>query len=149
MHQYTTSTSADESLTAATPKTLLQLVAPATRKLALKEIHVGFNSTTTTDAPVLVELLRQTSAGTMTAATPAPDDSSDPAALASAARTATAEPTAGTVLRTWRISPVGGGLLIQFPLGDEPVVNVSERIGLRCTSAAGQSGVRAYIKHQE
>lgn len=149
MHQYTATTEGDVSLSAATAKTLVQVSTPASRRAALKEVAVGFNSTTTSHAPVLVQLRLQTTAGTGTARTPIAEDAADPAALCSSAVNFTVEPTGGSILREWRITPIGGQLIYQFPLGDEIRLDPSQRIGLVATAADAQSGVRASIKWQE
>ncbi len=149
MHQYVANTEADTSLTAATAKTVVQITTPSSRRCKVKEVSVSFNSTTTSDAPVLVQLVTKTTAGTGTARTPIAEDQVDPAALVSATVNHSAEGTTGVVLREWRITPVGGALIWQQPLGDEITLAVSTRLALVLTSAASQTGVRAGIKWQE
>jgi hypothetical protein len=148
MHQYKIGATG-QSTSAATAKTLLQYVTPATRRAMVKEVAIGFSSTTTSDQPALVELLRQTTAGTATASTPLLLDPADPAALGSGQINATAEPTAGDVLASWIVPVVGGELVYQLPLGDDIVMAVSTRIGLRVTTAQAQSNITSYIKVQE
>jgi hypothetical protein len=123
------------ALTAATAKTVLQIATPATTRARVCEVVIGFDGVTAANTPVLVELLRQTTAGTSTATTPAALDPGAPASLATAGRNHTAEPTAGTVIKSWRVTPVGGLLVIPFYGDEQPVVGVSSWMGLRCTAA--------------
>lgn len=143
--------SGDISLSAATAKTALQLVAGSTRRAKIVEFGVSFASTTSTDGPVLAEFLVQTSAGTSSAFTPVLTDAGDPAAIQTALNTFTAEPTGTTAVGPgpWRVTPVGGLFVYQFPVDQELKVAVSSRIGLRLTAPSALSSVRAYIIYQE
>jgi hypothetical protein len=147
-HIYTVNNAADVALVAATAKTVIQLVTGATRKIWIKEMAIGFKSVTATDVPVLVQLVRQSTAGTMTANTPAPDVEGHPAAISTAQEAATAEPTSGVVVKEWLITPIGGQLVYQLPLGDEVEMAVSSKLGLLVTAPQAQS-CRAYIKFNE
>ncbi len=148
MHVYRILTG-DQSLTAATAKTVAQLVTGATRRAKILTVETAFSSVTSTEAPVLIELLLQTTAGTMSAATPAIVDQADPAAISTAQITATAEPTASTILWAERVTPVGGTAVFVFPRDEQITMAVSTRVGLRMTSAASQSNVRAVVTFQE
>lgn len=149
MHQYQTSATA-VSLTAATAKTVVMISAPATRRGKIKEIGVGFNSTNTAHAPVVVRVMRATSAGTPgSSATPAPLDPADPAALFTAGVNFSAEPTLTDIVAgPFYITPVGGQLIYPLPLGDEIFIATSGRIALVCTAPDNQT-CNAYIKHEE
>lgn len=148
MHQYTTETTADVALSAATAKTVLQIAAPATRRGKVKEIGISFDGTNSAAEPVEVVLMRQTSAGTMTAQTPTPRQEGDPAALFSGSRNASAEPTSSNVIGRWLVSPAGGLFVIQYPQGDEPEISASARVGLVCNAPAAVN-CQAYLVHQE
>ena len=127
------------ALAAATAKTVLQVATPATLRAVVREMQVSFDGVTASAVPGLVELLLQTTAGTASANTPAPHDAAAPASLVTASQNATVEPTAGTVIRRFRISPYGGLLIARFDGldGMEPIrLPVSGRLGLRCTFAA-------------
>ena len=118
--------------------TLLQVVTGSTKGASIKSFEVSFDGTDSTKTPILVELLRQTTAGTSSALTVVKNDSSSSgSAIATALKTFTAEPTAGDVLSSTELSPAGGIYSYQYPLGDEPVMAVSERIGIRVTTVAG------------
>jgi len=97
---------------------------------------------------VLVELIRQTTAGTSAALTLVKHDEASEAAIGTALQTFTAEPTAGDILASVYLSPAGGIYSYQYPLGDEPVVAVSGRIGIRVTTVAGSGtpNVAAWLK---
>jgi hypothetical protein len=135
----------------AAAKTLLQVVAGSTKRLAVKSFEVSFDGADSTKTPILVELLRQTTAGTASALTLVKHDEASEAAIATAQQTVTAEPTAGDVLSSVYLSPAGGIYSYQFPLGDEPVVAVSGRIGIRVTTVAGSGtpNVAAWLKFSE
>jgi len=134
-------------------RTLLQLVAGSTRRSKILEIGVSFASVTSTDAPVLVELGTETSAGTSSSFTPLPLDPADPAAIQTALNTfSSTEPTGFTAIGAgpWRVTPIGGTFVYQWPAGDEPRVAISTRFALRATTAASLStAIRAYLIYQE
>ena len=141
--------SGDQSLTASTAETVIQTVTGSTRKLQWIGFTVSFASVTSTETPVLIEILTQTTAGTASAATPVALVQTDPAAIFTAQHTFTAEPTAGTVIRALRLTPIGGTIVYNFPPGQEIEQSVSTRIGLRLTAGANQSNVRTEVIVQE
>jgi len=136
---------------AAAAETLLQVVAGATKRLQVKAFEVSFDGADSTKTPVLVELIRQTTAGTSAALTLVKHDEASEAAIGTALQTFTAEPTAGDILASVYLSPAGGIYSYQYPLGDEPVVAVSGRIGIRVTTVAGSGtpNVAAWLKFLE
>lgn len=93
------------ALAAATAKTVVQIVTPATIRALVRELHISFDGVTAAAVPGLVELVAQTTAGTMSALTPVADDPAAPASLVTAQHTATVEPASGNVHRSWRLSP--------------------------------------------
>lgn len=122
------------SLTAATAKTIRQLVPAANAPIRLRELCISFDGVAATNVPVLVELLRQTTGGTSTSQTPVPESEADSkAALATYRDTITAEPTAGSVLRSWYVTPAGGLLIVQWAPGEGPEA-LTYRLGLRATA---------------
>lgn len=117
-------------------KTLIQIVAPANQRLKIDEISISFKGVVATDSPILVEVLRQTTAGTMTALAPVKNNDGDPETLqVTALHTATAEPTAGDVLKRWLVHPQAGRPW-QAPFSRELIVKGGGRLGLRVTAAA-------------
>jgi len=138
---------AEVALTAATAKTVLQLVAPAHQLLKVKGWGVFFDGVSVTAEPVQVRLLRQTDAGTMSALTPVKRSAVTCTLQATAQHTATAEPTAGDVLAAREVHPQGGYQEI-FPAGDEIVIGEAGRLGIECTATANVN-VRAEIVFEE
>lgn len=138
------------ALTASTTKTLLQLVTGATRQLVVKEFGISFDGVDATKIPIQVDLLRQTTAGTSAALTLVLNDTTQPAAISTALQTFTAEPTASDVDWSEYLTPAGGFDRVQFPLGEEIVVPVSARLGIRCIVPAGTAcNATAYIRFAE
>jgi hypothetical protein len=151
MHIYTIGTTADVSLTAATAKTILAWINGATRRSRILEVQLGFNSQTSTDQAVLIEVVRFTTDGTGTAVTPVALDPGNPAAIGTAKYNYTVEPTTPTiVVPGQRITPQQGGTLIwQLPMTREILCPVSNLIGIRLTAPNNQSGVRATVTVEE
>lgn len=132
----------NRALTASTAKTLCQVVAGSTKKLYIVEIGVSFDGVTAADQPVDVDLLRQTTAGTMSSfGAPILLDPSDPAALFTAQVNATAEPTSGDIIHPVQVTPNGGLWVREWAPGYEPVVAVSGRMGLRVTPGASATSI--------
>lgn len=129
------------ALVAATAKTVVMVVAPATRRAKLKGVSLGFRGVTSTDVPVKVEIVRSTqaTAGTSSPQTPIAVDSADPAALCSGAKAFTAEPTVLTAIEEFSVTPTGGTVILQIPLGDEPNCPVSNGLGVRLTAPQAQT----------
>lgn len=148
MHSYRIFTTSDVSVTTAAT-TILQLATPSTRRAQITEAWVSFNSTTATDVPGLVELIRATSNGTSSAMTAVADDVLDPAALCAGAITFTVEPTGPAVLTPFKQSPIGTTFVYQLPLGRYFQMKVSDFVGIRLTCPQAESGIRACICFQE
>ncbi|MGV1048219.1 MAG: hypothetical protein ACOYD4_06820 [Solirubrobacterales bacterium] len=138
---------AEVALSAATVKTVMQVIAPTNQRLKLTEWSVSFDGISPTAEPVQVELLRQTTAGTVTGLTPVKRSAGSETLQATASHTATAEPTAGDVLEAIEVHPQGGYAKV-FPLGREIEVPGGTRIGIRCTAPATVN-VRAVMAWEE
>lgn len=117
-------------------KTALQLATGASNRARLVEFGISFQGTSAADAPALVQLLRQTTAGTTTSVTPVKLDAADVAAESTAGKNATAEPTPSDVLLNFYLTPNGGAWAQQFPLGREPIMAASTYLGILVTTAA-------------
>lgn len=129
-----------EAIAVATVETIIQLVAPATIRPTIEEIRVGFSNPASSDAPALIELLRQTTAGTSAAGpTPRPVDSAAPASLVSTLQDFTAEPTASDIVVTASV-PVQAVYEKVFDK-DEIRIPVSGRLGLRITAPQAQTAI--------
>ena len=137
-----------EIATGTAAKTLVQLIAPANHRLRVVSYKISFKGTSATAAPIKVRLLRQSTAGTMSALTPVKlDDSIAETLLATAQHTATAEPTAGDVLESIEVHPQSGYEKI-FAYGEEPIVGGGDRIGIEVTAGADVSAI-AEIQYEE
>lgn len=120
----------------------------AARRINLNEFGVTFNGTTATAVPVIVRLVRTTVApvggGTITQAA-TPMDSSAPSSSCTAYQPTTASPgvyattapTVGVTLRTFYVPPTSG-LVVQFPLSQEPdaPATTAAGLGIQCVAPA-------------
>ena len=125
---------AEQAIAVDTAETIVQLLAAANHAILIDEIGIGFDSVAATDEPVLVELVRQSDAGTSSSLTIVKaDDNQGDTFDTSALSVITAEPTTGDVLRSWRVHPQAG--LIYQPTERAPlIVKAAGRLGLRVTS---------------
>lgn len=127
---------AEIALSAATAKTVLQLVAAANHRVKVLGYQLAFDGVSTTAEPVQIRVLRQTTAGTMTALTPTKrDDSIADSLLTTAQHTATAEPTAGDVLEAMECHPQQG-YAVFYPMGAEIIIGGGDRVGWELTAPA-------------
>jgi hypothetical protein len=137
------------ALTAATARTVIQIVSAAHSPIKIKEWGVFFDSTSVSAEPVQVRLLRQSSAGTMSSLTPVERTITGVTLTTTAQHTATVEPGAGNVLAVREVHPQSG-YQEKFAPGDEIIVGGTSaaRIGIECTAPAGVN-VRAEIVFEE
>lgn len=143
-----TAQTSEIALSAATAKTVIQLVAATNHRVVVKRLGVYFDGTSTTAEPVQVRVLRQTTAGTMSALTPVKlDDSIADTLLTTAQHTATVEPTAGDVLDVCEVHPQQSYEWI-YPLYEEPIIGGGDRLGVECTAPATVN-VRCKIVFEE
>jgi len=127
----------------------LWLVNPVTNRFVVAEISVSFDGSSAA-AGIGIELYRTTTLGSPTGTSTTPVKVTDPnsaAADATSLTTLTAEPTAVEILAEWFVSPFGGLLDVQYPLGREPgVAAAGARIGLRYVTPASVSpNARSYV----
>ena len=97
---YSASTGAAVALVAATAKTVLNVIAPATFGVDLQKIRIAFDGTNSASVPVLVELCYS------------------------------------TVIDSYLVSPFGGTVIYDYPLGTTPDTAVSNGLALRITAPA-------------
>jgi hypothetical protein len=138
---YSATTQADVALAAATAKSVIGVSAPATFGVDLTKFRIGFAGITAGAVPGLVELCAATFAtnapGTAsTSATVQQDYGRSITAGFTAAYNWTTEPTVLTVLDSWVLTPTGGLVIYDYPLGTSPDNAVSTGFVLRCTFAA-------------
>lgn len=120
-------------------KTLLQIVAAANDRLRIQGWGFSIKGTSATDPPVLVQLVRQTTAGTMTAGTAGTNitkkNDIDPETVQTTVRiNATVEPTTTDVIESFEVHPQTGFYKL-YPMGQEIMVPNGERLGFKVTSA--------------
>lgn len=136
------------ALTPATAKTLIQIVAPANQRIKILSFSVSTDGITAAAIPMTVRILRQTSAGTFSNTTNAPNP--DEAEMTETFQTnyqtvATVEPSAGAVLRDFLVPTFNGGYQEQCAFDRELIVKGGTRLGWECTAAAI---VNAFIEVQ-
>jgi hypothetical protein len=144
---YSAATGAAVSLSAATAKTVLSVIAPAQFGVDLIGYEVGFEGVTAADEPVLIELVSFTTDGTGTSGTVVQNYGRSITAGFTTKYNYSAEPTTATVLKSFPLTPNGGLIIYDFPLGQSPDTAVSNLIGLRCTAPDAVS-VRATLKFE-
>jgi len=133
-------TSDGDALAAATAKTLIQYVPPANQDGMILSFSVEFRGDANSEVPHLVELYRQSTAGTSSANTPQPLDDGWSGTLQSTARdTITVEPTTGVRVGAWYVHPQAG-IIKEYARGDLMVVG-GARLGLRVTTDSGVTAV--------
>lgn len=144
---YSARTTSAVSLSAATAKTALMVISPSQFGIDLKKFRIGFNGVTASEVPVFWEIVRSTNA---TNSTPGTNNTSESSAIAqvygrtvtagfTAFSASTSEPTVLTVLESNWLTPVGGLLVYDFPLGDSFEADASAGLGIRLTAPAAVS----------
>lgn len=128
------------SLSAATPKTVLQLVAASNHRVLVTEFEISFNGTTNTAEPVKVDVLRQTTAGTSAALSPVKRGDFGETLQTTARETITVEPTGSDVLASFYVHPQQGEAW-QAPFADPIVIPGGGRVGIRCTAPSGVNAI--------
>lgn len=148
---YTVAITSDVSLSAATAKSVMSVVAGANITFKLIEFHVGFDGVNPVAEPVTVELCTSTQAGAGTSTSHTVQQVRGPARTAqcTAARNFTVEPTVLTAVKCWLIHPTGS-LTIQYPLGREveKITAAAGAILLRCTAPAAVN-LQGYMEWEE
>lgn len=141
---YSARTTAAVALSAAAAKTCLMVITPSSFGGDLKKIRIGFDGITSTAVPVFWEIVSSTNA---TNSTPGTANTSETAAIAqvygrsittgfTAFSASTSEPTVLTVLDSNWLTPAGGLLVYDIPLGDTFDWGVSAGLGVRLTAPA-------------
>lgn len=148
--RYTAETTGDVALSAATAKTVLNVIAGSNALFRIIEFGVSFDGTSATAEPVTVELCYSTQGGAGTSTSHTITQTGGPArnVQATAARNYSAEPTTLTVWKRWLVHPQTG-IVVQFPLGREPEETVTaDGLCLRLTAPAAVN-CQAYIEFEE
>lgn len=129
------------ALSAATAKSILGWKAHANSGLLVRHAEVSFDGVTSSAVPVLVELCYCTfganSPGTnSTSVTPVQVAGRVTTVGATAGKTWTTEPTTITVLEEKLLTPNGGLVIYDYPLGEEYDCALGEGFVIRCTAPA-------------
>lgn len=138
---YVTSTEGAVALAAGTAKSVLGVSSPGTFGCDLKKLRVAFDGVTASAVPALVELCYATFATNVpgTASTSTTVDQVYGRVITAgftAAKNWTTEPTVLTPLDEWLLTPAGGLVIYDFPLGDTPDSAVSNGFVLRLNAPA-------------
>lgn len=141
---YSADTSAAVPLSAGVARTILGVNATANFGCVLKKYRVSFDGVTASAVPVYVEICNCTFAtnvpgsGVTTSETVWQNYGKGITAGFVAARAWTAgnEPTVISPLDTFLLTPNGGTVIYDFPLGDCPDVGVSNGFLIRCSAPA-------------
>lgn len=132
----TLTTASEVALVAATAKTVLQWLAPTGIIIAIQGIDVSFDGTSSSAEPVIIQVFRQTTAGTMTTRNPLKTKDRSTTLQSTGQVNATAEPTNTDLLRTWHVHPQMG-VIYPLPLPDGEIELASAtRLGLVITAPA-------------
>lgn len=142
--RYSVITPAAVALAAATPKTILNLIAPATFGIELIEYTISFDGVTAAAAPVLVEVCQSTQAGAGTPAggppTPTQYKGRPIAHGITTGHGYTAEPTVLTPIDQQLVDPYKGLFVFPIPDGDEFESDASggtiKALAIRCNAPA-------------
>lgn len=142
MGLYTAYTETPYTVITADTSSVLEVLGDADVTARLVEFGISFNGVTASHAPILVKLRQITATGTGTACTEGNfSRSAKTAPQCSAKHTLTTEPTmvSTIALGQWYVTPVGGLLVVQYPLGREPIIcdgSASQGLALELTSAS-------------
>lgn len=140
---YSAPVGAAVALVAATPKTVLGLITPAQFGADARKLRLGFDGVTATDKAVLVELMAYTADGTGTPGAVAQTSGRSIVTGFASKYNYTVEPTGGTVLDAFSLTPIGGAILLD--LGDDIDVGVSAVLGVRLTAPTSAVNARATL----
>jgi hypothetical protein len=149
-----TSGTAAQALAAATRETTVNLIAGAAVGIHIIEFGISFDGVTASAVPVNVELCQSTqaTAGTVgSSPTPVQIRGKTTTVGVTAGAAYTAEPTVLTPVKQWLVSPNGGLLVVQAPLGREMESDLSggtiKAVALAATAPAIVN-TRAYIEFE-
>lgn len=147
---YTITTEGLEGVTTAT-ETILQLKGATASKGALVAWGISFSGIDPVGAPIQVDLLRQTTAGTNAGAAEVQLDADDAAPGITGFTSFSAEPTAGAVLEQYWIHPQGGNMVREYPPGREPMIAkaATDYLALRVVSPGAAVNVLAWMQWEE
>jgi hypothetical protein len=125
------------ALVAATAKVVLQVLAATNQRIAVRGYSVSFDGVAGDAVPVLVEVVRLSTAGTMGAGVSASEDALGSETIqTTVTEDASSNPTVSVVLREYYIHPQTGAEW-RMAFDEEIIVPGAGRLGIRCTAPAG------------
>lgn len=133
------------ALVAATAKTVLTVIAPATFGIDLTGFEIGFDGVTASDKAVLVEVVLFSADGTGTAGTVNQEYGRAITAGFTSKYNYSVEPTGVGVVRRLSLTPIGGLVIVMFPFGQTVDTAPSQGAGLRCTAPTSAVNVNATL----
>ena len=123
-------------------KTCMQIISASGRHTDITKITIGFSGADPASAGVLVQLIQQSSAGTMSAVTCNKRDVNATGTVATTASDqSTGEPTGSVIVDQAIVHPVG--FPYTFPLVKPITLSNAARLGIKCTH--GSLTPTAYI----
>lgn len=153
---FTAYTETPYTVITADTSSVMEVLGDADVTAKLVEFGVSFNGTSATQEPILVKLRQITATGTGTACTEVANQRTGKTApQCQAKHTLTVEPTmvATVALGQWYVHPQGGQIIMQYPLGREPVIcdgSASQGLAIELTSASGVTPkCAAYLTWEE
>lgn len=135
--------------TATSTLTLAQLIAATNQRVKVERIRISGKGTLNTDAPVLIEILKQTTAGTSSSLTLNKLNDNDGETLQTTAlQTFTVEPTAGNIKAGQYVHPQASYDFV-FPPGRELWIKGGERLGIRANTPTQATTYAVSIEGEE
>lgn len=141
-----------EVATGTSLKTILEVKAPASSDIAIREVSISFDGVTATDAPIVVTLALTDGDGTGDDAEERYDDlriAEVTYAIGASAKSnfsaASANP---AIIKAFQVHPQGGGLVYPFPAGERLIVPRGKALAIR-THAGVSVNALANVKWEE
>lgn len=149
---YSSQTEAAVALTGGAAKSVLGVTGPAQFGVDLQSFWVAFDGVTATAVPVLIEVMYATFATNApgTASTGVGEQQNYGRTITPgfvAARNWTTEPTVLSLIKEFLLTPNGGLVAYDWPLGRTPDSAVSQGFVIRCTAPAAVN-VRASMDYE-
>lgn len=135
-NNFAQTTTAAFALSAATEKTILQINNASNILLAITGADVTFDSTSNSAVPVVVKLIKVSTAGTGTGRNPLKVKDTSTTLQATGTENHSAEGTNGNIMRIFHVHPQAG-VIYSIPMRDEIELASGERIALKITAPAG------------
>lgn len=135
-NNFALTTTAAFALTAATEKSILQLVAATNSLVAVTGADVTFDSTSNSAVPVIVKLIKTSTAGTGTGRNPLKTKDTSTTLTSTGTENHSAEGANANIMRIFHVHPQAG-VIYSIPMRDEIELASGERLALKITAPAG------------